>query len=220
MPTKQAIQAQFLRQEDTFTTCALAIVIDNFGTEALSWEPGTLNQELLTLGVEPSDLLSDKIQAGTTLLTTNLFHVSLEAFSNMVQVFSFQEADFQDFIPADLDEIAWGVVEARMIEGEEDQEFSHDIKRFVGRIMSLEGLTKKAKLLDWAVLPEGEEDNRDELLAQDQTFFSAYWQRQADVLQELDQMVSANARKLMEQLAQIPFSDADTSFVKKVLAAA
>ena len=102
-------QAQFLRQEDTFSTCVLAIVIDNFGTESLSWEPGTLNQELLaTLGVEATDLLSDKLQAANTLLTTNLFHVSLESFNTMVQVFSFQEADFRNFVPAEMDEIAWG----------------------------------------------------------------------------------------------------------------
>ena len=222
MPTtEQVIQAQFLRRDTTFSTSALAIVLDNWGTEALSWEPSVLNKELETgLNVEPNDLLADKLQAAASLLTTNLFHVSLEAFNSMVQVFSFQEADFQDFIPASLDEIAWGVVEARMMEGPEEakeQGFSHDIQGFVGQMMSNEGLTRKPRALEWAALPEGEEDNRDEILSQDPAFFSAYWGRQEEVLQDIEKLVASHARALVGQLAEIPFESADNQFAKKIL---
>lgn len=137
-----------LENEDAFATSLLAIALDEYGTDVLSWDPETLWMELAEdFSARIPRVNKDKLQALITCYTTNLFFVSLEFFITTCNVLSGAEANFSKFDPADSEEIIWAVYEImlntsidRDKNDKEDYHFSHEIRRYMGIALENDGV--------------------------------------------------------------------------------
>jgi hypothetical protein len=203
-----------------FCTSVAAIMTDNFDAEWLNWEPETVEMELRVLGKQPpSPFLMDKAMAVSVLLSTNLFHVSFETFNNLVQVFNFDTAKSDLFIPASIDDVLWGCTEARILEGPEqfdNEGFSHDIARYTGTLLSQHGMTKTPSVLNFAEYDTEEMDRRDIMLASDEFIFKAYWDSHRGLLEEAEREVVTKTKTLLEQVRGLPLKNGDTSFIDNI----
>ena len=203
-----------------YCTSVAAILTDNFDTEWMSWEPETLELELKTLGrAQPADFLMDKALAVSVLLTTNLFHVSFEAWTNLCQVFNFDRASTDLFVPASIDDVLWGCTEARILEGPEEFDndgFSHDIARYGGTLLSQHGMTRPPSVLNFAEYNEAELDERDLSLASDEFIFKAYWDSHKGLIEEAEQDTISKTRELLEQVRGLPLKNGDTTFIDNI----
>jgi hypothetical protein len=203
----------WLSDESIFTTSVMSILIDRFGPEVLEWDPITVNLEITReFGVEPEEFLLDRAHAGAALLTSNLFHLSLESFSAICNTLNFGVVASETLIPASLDDILWGVTEARLIEGRmfDETPFSHNIARYVGVVLSNEGVTEPPSMLKFAELPEREQENRDaNLLTDDPSMFSANWKNREEAKTNMDSGVRRRLRMLVSQLQELPLKNKD-----------
>ena len=119
-PTKANIQAAF-NDPGLFCTSALALVVDNFGVEALQWEPEAIEMEIEDrFDIKVNRLLSDKLHAAISFLSSDLYHKSVEAFLAINAAFNFRYVQDTIMNNCDAEAIMWGVTEARMLEGPED----------------------------------------------------------------------------------------------------
>jgi hypothetical protein len=186
----------------------MAILMNRYDTEFLEWDPITVNLQIRTdFGFEPNEMLQDKINAGSSILTTNLFHLSLEAFNTICNTLNFGVATSEIFLPADLDDVLWGVTEAYMLEGPElrDTVFSHNVGRYVGVLLSEAGIQKPPSVLQFAEYPEGEQLlTHSETLDSDEPMFRAFWDKQQSERDELETINKNKLYALFNQLDSLP----------------
>ena len=150
-----------MHDPEIYASAALALLIDRFGTEVFSWDPTTLSLEMRgAFGEEPEDELFDRILAAIGLMTSNAFFVDLSAFMNTCNALNFGVVTSETWIPSDLDDVLWGVTEARLLLGDDfkENEFSNDVKRYVGMLLQEEGLHKTPSVLSFAKIDENIEE--------------------------------------------------------------
>jgi len=207
---KTTVAEKFL-DPSLFCSSVLILLIDNFGTEVMDWEPESIYTELDDVfKVNPDMLLADKINAACTLVGTDLYHKSLEAFTTLNSVLNFKMANPGEFNHNSLEDIMWGVTEARLLEGGEDFErlgFSHDIAGFTASLLSVEGITRPPDILTFAEYRPSELDQRDLILATDQVAAEMYWQRQADENAKLEERAKNNLAALLKQVNELPLAN-------------
>lgn len=138
---------------DSFGTTLLIAMFDTFGIECLKWEPETIELELkkyLQTDIPEQNL--DRLQAAMSVLTSNLFFVSLEAFNVTCNSLNFSKVDGTTFIPADIEDIMWGITEVNLLLGADanKNEFSRDIQLYVGKVLESEGVLDPPSILAFA----------------------------------------------------------------------
>jgi hypothetical protein len=196
-----------LANKDLFCTSVAALMIDNFGTEYLNWEPETIEMELRGLGVVADNDLKDKIMAVTVLLTSDAFHVDFATWNNLCQVFNFDTNSSELFVPASIDDALWGCAEARILEGPADfdgQGFTPDIARYVGQMLVSEGITDPPSVLNFAQIDTNELERRDTVLASDEFLFKSYYDKQQDIGTSLEEGLVNKTKELLRQLKTLP----------------
>jgi len=211
----------WLLDDLTYTTPVMAIMTDKFGTEFVEWDPLTVNMEIKSaFGIEPSEILQDKIQAASGLLTTNLFYLSLEAFSAICNTLNLGVTASEIFLPADLEDSLWGITEAKLLSGPEmETDFSHNIARYVGFLLSEAGFRKPPTILAFAEYNEAEEQRtREAFLPEDEVLFKTFWENQKQERDGLEEINKLKLHTLFRQLDEIPVPY-DKEFVKKGLGA-
>jgi len=193
---------------ELFSSCVLVLLFDKIGPEVVDWEPESIYTELYNkFHVNVTELLANKINASLALVGTDLYYKSLEAFISINNSFNFKYTDTSVFTPSSLEDIIWGVTEARFIEGSEEfdaQHFSHDIARYVAQMLSAEGMTKPPTILKFDEYDPTELDNRDLVLASDPIIAQTYWKRNDELLAGLNTFVVTKLKKLFEQLHTLP----------------
>jgi hypothetical protein len=205
--------------KDLFCTSIAALMIDNFGTDFLSWEPETIELELRGLGVVPDNALKDKIMAVTVLLSTNSFHVDFGSFNNLCQVFNSDTNSSELFVPASIDDILWGCSEARILEGPADfdgQGFTPDIAVYVGQMLTSEGITDPPSVLNFAQIDGDELERRDTVLASDQFLFKSYYDKQQDIGKSLEEGLINKTKELLRQLKSLPLKHGLPEFLESL----
>jgi len=200
--------AEILADPATHCSSVLTILVDSFGTEVLGWEPESVRMEMAdALGVNSPPLLTDKVNASFGLLTNDLYHKSLEAFTAINAALNRRAVSTTEFNMNTLDEILWGVTEARFLEGPatfDKAGFSHDIARYVGAMLSAEGIAKPPAVLGFAEYDEGEVDRRDLLLGSDAVLAEGYWRRQEDERGDLETRAASQFQGLLREVAGLP----------------
>jgi hypothetical protein len=217
---KTTIQQAFANP-DLFCTSVAALMLDNFGSDYLTWEPETVEMELRSIGVDVTSSLMDKIMAVSVLLTTNTFHTSFQAWNNLCQTLNLDVASGDLFSPATLDDIVWGCMEARMLEGPEEydvQGFTSDIAIYVGTMLGDLGITKPPSILKFAIQDEKEMERRDTVLSADETAFKTYWDNQNGTTGELEEYAVARAKEMLQQLKTLPLKNADNEIIEAIKA--
>ena len=214
--------AEWLQDENTFTTCVLALLMDKYEAEFLTWDPITINLQITEdFGVQPTDILLDKINAGSCLFTSNLFQISLPVFLNVCNVLNLGVATSEMFLPADLDDVYWGITESKLLLGDEDEEtpFSHDVGRYVGLLLAQEGLYEIPPLLSFAEIDEEQMGNlADNLTEQDPVMAKAFWTRQQDEKDQFEEVNQQKLNQLLLQLSDLPIKQLNKAWVDKNLA--
>ena len=129
--------------QEAFATSLITAFISKYSTDALEWEPKTIQ-----LQIEEDEKISiprvnmDKLQAAIVLLTTNQFYQYYEAFENIGKAFIDNEVDFENDTPLTSEEIAWTIIEARIIDPPEEEPskiFSAEVKNYIRTILEEEG---------------------------------------------------------------------------------
>jgi len=213
--------ADWLLDDTTFATCSLAILVDRFTTAFFDWDPATLALEIKhEYGIEPPNYLTDRVQAGAALFTTDLFHVAIEAFTATCNAFARSPVLKGVFLPPDLDDCLWGVTEAVLLEGPTEDEvvpFSQPVARYVGLLLQQSGIKEPPSMLAFAEYPET--DVLPESLAgtEDTTMFEANWARMAQRPAVLESANLSTLQELYRQLLTLPVRDLDLSYVEQAL---
>ena len=203
--------ATIIKDEATFATSLLAIVVDQYGTEVLSGgdalHPTTLRLELEgEFGVELPVINGDKLSAAIDILMADSFFQRVPTFVQYCNVLSDNHPDFGSFDPADVTEVAWGITEAMLIaDPEEDDPFSEEVRGYVGKVVHDEGIKTPPDVLrignwnpDYSAMP-----------TDDPTMFAAHFQSQADESQEITTWLQKRLMQLITQLSALPLEHGD-----------
>lgn len=210
----KASKTEFFQMPGLFATSALTMLVDDFGSEVVSWEPETLALNMKDrYGQEPNQGLSDRINAISSLYTTDMFLVDLQTFLAICNSLNFGVVSSETLIPADVDDVLWGVTEAYMNIPDEIKEhgFSHDIRRYVGMLLADAGITKAPSVVEWAEFPEEETDRLADAMGED-PLMNAYWDKQVGEQAELEAFTSQKSRDLINQLQALPIENKSADF--------
>ena len=154
-----------------------------YGSECYSWDPAVLRAELQEdLECTVTDLQSDKIQAGITLLTTDMYETNVKVFETLNHLINHQHDELDELNPLEAEEIICGLTEAYMIKLE-DLEFTPEIRVYVGQIFYDYGMHKPPTLFPKALMHEsdGNDGSKNEALLE---IFNAKIERVTKYLKE------------------------------------
>ena len=190
---------------DSFGTTLLIAAIDSFGIECLSWEPETLEMEIkTTFDIDIPEANLDRLQAAMSILTSNLFYVSLEAFNVTCNSLNFSKVDGKTFIPADIEDIMWGITEATLLLGVDanKNEFSRDIRLYVGKVLESEGILDPPSILRFADMRQFDTSTLQEV-ADMPDLSSLFSASLADTKLELDSWALQRVNDLFSQIGEM-----------------
>ncbi len=146
---------EILKDELAPVTALIHVVTSTYGVEAYEWEPQILRNELEEkYQLEISDLQSDKIQAGITILTTNMYETDIRAFEVLTSLINHTAQEFEDFEPLGAEEIVVGITEAFSLRME-PLEYSDDVRVYTGKVFHDYGFHRAPDLMPDAIMPEG-----------------------------------------------------------------
>ena len=197
---------EWLTSRGTHVTAILAILIDFYETEVLSWDVATIRLSLIEdLKLQPSRLLIDKAQAGISLLTTDQIYRSPETFNAICSPFNCRPTSFENFVPARAHEAAWLLVEAALLLGTDFQTdlFSPEIRTYLGMILDGEGIRNPSQLFNFVHVPP----RRDENEPADPVFTEMRVRREQEARQLIEQYVRLHLAELLRQLQAVPLTD-------------
>lgn len=205
------------QSEEAFGTSLLIACLDDWGTEFLSWEPETMEitiREKYGKGVRDDNIL--RLLAAVSVLTSDMFLVDLASFCGACVVLDFEQTSPYDFTPAGLDEIMWGLTEARMLLGTLDyKKISDEIRIYVGKLMEEEGMEKVPETLSFAK-PEHLGISAD-TLADLPDLAQMFEEDQNLTREELDRACLEKMAKLLEQINTLELETSDLSEYRVML---
>jgi len=202
-----------LEDEEAFATVIMAIVLSNYGAEALSWLPQTLLAELKDdFGAELPPANVSRLVAGQILLTSDDFYKRPPSFVNICNLLAGSEPS-ELFDKADAVECAWGITEALLLAPPEDDDespFHPEILRYLSEVVKEEGIVNPPDVLRLAVqhTAVGQSDYSG-FDVEDPSAFSAQYGIAADRSAEIEDTLRENLRSMLLQLSQIPGFTAD-----------
>jgi hypothetical protein len=209
--------ADWLKDPEIYTTSLMLLLTDAFGTEFIEWDPTTVSLEVKdAFGFEPKSSLMDRIQAGSSLFTSNLFQVSLETFNAVCNAMNFGVVASETFLPADLDDVLWAVTEARLLMGPDfDDDFSSNIQNYVGVLLAQDGIYKAPSVLSWANIQDVESKVPDTL--DDVEMERAFWEEQNRDKENLEAENVYKMKQLLAQIRILPLKTGSAEFVDQIL---
>lgn len=198
-----------------FGSSLLIACIDDFGMQCLSWEPETLE---IAIREKYGDVDADSVErlmAALGVLLSNMFTKDIIALCMTCATLDFERTGGDRFIPAGLDEIMWGLTEARLLLGGlKDEDFSDEVAIYVGKLLEEEGLENPpdtlsfAKRADTGISPDTFADLPE---------LSAIFEDDQNTSRDtLDKVAMEKLRLLLEQIDSLKLSTSDLSDFKKV----
>lgn len=189
--------------EQAFATVLVALLIDHFGSVAwFDWEPDVLGQEVEDdFGVKMPLSVRDRLWALVSSLTTDLFYSDAMFFNHVCNALSGGPVPMQEFEPAELDEVAWGVTEIMLNDhqGDDFEKFQPEIQIYAGQVLAEEDL-KPFPPMDWATDMGGGEAYD---ITDDPSMVSAKFKDRDDRKTQIQQMIADNLRLLHHQLDRL-----------------
>lgn len=198
-----------LDNTETYATVLMAIVLSEYGTEALEWAPETLFMELVDdFKTNLPRLNKDKLVIGFTLLTSDDFYRRVSRFIQICNVLS-GSAMSTDFDKADAMECAWGITEALLLsppEEDEEEPFSEEIRHYIGQILDSEGIQNPPDVLRLAISDRQQSSNdlEETIPTDDPMMFAQAYGVRADRNAQITEMLHENIRELLDQLELLP----------------
>lgn len=208
-------KAELWQSKRGFGSALLIACIDDFGMQCLTWEPETLE---IAVREKYGDVDADSVErlmAAVGILTSNMFTQDIIALCMTCTALDFERSGGDQFIPAGLDEIMWGLTEARLLLGGlKDTGFSEEVAIYVGKLLDEEGLENPpdtlafAKRIDTGMSAETLADLPD---------LSAIFEDDQNASKEtLDMVAMEKLRMLLEQIDSLKLETSDLSEFKDV----
>ena len=195
-----------LKGEDGFSTALAAILIDDFGTEALTWASQTIIMELESMyQTELSVSSVDRLMTAVHLLTSNSFYTSLPDFNDLCNVLSWEPLTPGVFVPSDAASCAWGITEAMLISPPEDenQAFNEQTIGYISEVLKDEGILNPPDVLRIAKLGKSLESKIRYDFSDDPVMFEAIFQVEASKTEEINNFIKKRLRALALQLGSL-----------------
>jgi hypothetical protein len=212
----------WLQDPTLFSTSAVILLVDAWGVEFLDWDPATVEMELgTTFGIAPTPEILDRINAAVSLFNSNLFFLSLETFSAVCSALNFGVVSSEVFLPADLDDVLWGVSESRVLLGEmaTETDFSHNVARYVGQLLAQEGIDEPPAILAFAEV-DTRRSGIDSAAFVDEVEAQVYYADQTDKKEGLESENNARLLSLFQQITRLPLRHGNLEPIKDRLSAA
>lgn len=209
----RSILRALLLSEETFATVLFLLVLDRYGTVALTWRPDTIQASLeKEFGLHLPKITLDKIFAAFTVYTTNYFFKDVGRFIELCNIFAGDDFQPDEFDPADPGEILWGITEAMLIypvnEDPNDTEFSAEIRGYIGEALHRDGLVKAPDVLRLGTRGNAEATMRSDF-DDDPEMYGALWKVQQGRGDDLKTMVKTNLREMAMQLQLLPLENGE-----------
>lgn len=130
------------------------ICYNKWGEEFMTWESETLDMEIEdTFQVTIPEANLDKIHALISAISSHSFYTDWSAFTVICQTLS-GSTDVMDLSdPMIVEEMAMGILEVRLNDSG-PAEWSDEVRRYAGIILSENGFIKPPKMLEFATMPE------------------------------------------------------------------
>jgi hypothetical protein len=213
--------AKLFSDPDAYATCLLQALADMYGLppatsleqdveidwDFLRWEPETMEAELTRdLGGRPPDEVLTKIQAACGLLATDVFHGNVHAFCAVCQALSRGIPMTEAFVPAGLMDMAWGVMEANMLEGPGfwDPGFVEDVRRYAGLVLDNHGVYDPPPILSFAIYPADRKATMLANLEGDPDMYRLALDHQREEKDAIQAMLNSRTAELVTQWMSLP----------------
>ena len=220
---KRQETGQWWTSKDTFGTVLAALFIDTYGLQAVEWDPETIRLQLKhDLSIEIPQVNADKLLAIITTMTTNLFNTSVESFTVITNALNNSAVDFNNWSPPSAEECAWALTEVTLNNPPAKREkfadqFSSDIRRYIGVILEQEGIQTPPDILRIAELDEQGIRNADETFADDPEMFSGFSRLSQEKAEDITDYVRGRLHILISQLQKAPLVNRDQHTWQKFL---
>jgi hypothetical protein len=212
------VKTERLAQARHATTWYLAS-LELYGEEFEDWDPAALRTQLTedVPGLPPQAV--EKAMAAVALRSNHLFHESVGAFTGICNTLSFGMAMADNFVPAGLEDLSWGVTEAQLIDGVNPAElpFAPAIRRYVGVTLDQHGFYQPPRCLEWADYPRGLQEANQQALAADAALYQVYWDQQKRMNAALQQYLAQRMNGLLQEVRGMEFKVVDQTFLNKLL---
>lgn len=184
------------------STCTAAS-IRLLGIESLDWDPLIIRdsmQDALKISKIPQKLF-DKINCGYTMIGTNAYTASLEAFVTCNSVMSNIPIEEGTMGMDDPYSLAWGVYEYMKLTGDDvkDLKFTIDTSIYAGEILYAAGITTPPVWLEWVSYDQDKISRLDEVL-EDPRF---YMDRQAGLRRSIVNHCTEKEAEMLSQLSTL-----------------
>jgi len=206
---KRAISA-FLANQDTFGTSLLLICLDTYGVECLAWEPETLHQELQDdYRVLLPQANADRLQSLITAITTDRVYNDALAFCSVANALSGDGLDASLLEIPTPDETAWAVTELGMLEPENIDSYSADVRRLMKLSCETSGLGKLPGSLSMSEPLESAK--KAEMFTEDPAMYAGWASTQQSTAYAVDSWVKRQLLRLVGELSSLPLVNRDAA---------
>ena len=238
MPNALNHTREVLMSPETLATMLLIVFVDKFGMEPLGgpraiiggsdssvrepWDPTTVIMEVnRVFSVELPEGNFNKLMAAITLVTTDQFYESLPDFINLCNCLNDGTSIPGQWIPADVEAVAWGITEAIIIwpQANDKAIFCPDIVEYIKKVLECEGLVVPPDILRLES-PPGEDPwtQVQSTYSDDPEMFAAIYGVQHSRTDEVNQNVKTRLKMLLDQLQNLRLQDGDAvTVVRKML---
>jgi hypothetical protein len=213
------VHRALINGDSAFATTLAAILVDEFGTEAMSWTPKTIIMEMESVhGGKMSHSSIDRLMAAITVLTSNSFYASLPDFNDLCNVFSWEPITPGVFNPADAAECAWGITEVMLLSpADDDDPFTEEIKAFVSATMKSEGIINPPDILKLSNFDKEMVSKVTMGFSDDPEMFDAIYAVEADKTKDINDFVKKRLRALVMQLSSLNLKNGSVEEIAKKL---
>ena len=199
-------------------TALIMVLIDTFGTECLNWESQTLWLEIeATWKVKPPQEVRDKVNALITVLTTNQFFTSLDAFVAICSALYGRGTDpkYHDF--PNIHEMCWAITETHLLDEAKDK-FAQEISDYAVERLKLEGWHKSPAMLKRVTGPwqETQDMEINDTMMDQGGDIQAYWKSQTEKERDLDRDIMERLAGLARTLAALPLQNGNKDVLRRL----
>lgn len=177
-----------------------------FGQQALDWDPLILRDAFQeAFSCKLTQMGFDKLQAGVSLIGTNLFQQSIEVFLACTSLYANKRVRGQELPYVSLKDCCWAVFCYKELIGydeKQDGPFDPDIVMYIQAIMNKDGISQLPQFMSFANLDDQTMTNIQENLVSDVQAFEAYNRRQQQEVNEIKAYIKDKQKELAVQLAR------------------
>lgn len=206
-----------------FATSLIILFIDSYGTEALTWDPATIEMEIKQdSGVDLSLDNFDRLLTAISLLNSNRFYQSPVDFSRACVVLSGHHVPTDQMILPDAGDLAWGLTEGMLIcppEDDDSKPFTAEILGLVGEVLKDEGILNPPDILRIGLRDKNLMANVSYDFSDDPEMFSAINKEEQSKTDDINKLVRGRLRSLILQMQKLPLRNGNVEAVAKKLLA-